>query len=135
VPLLIRGRVLDPACRPIPGAFVWAFHRNPDGIYGPDATTGGDELFYYQAIAKTDAGGRFTMTSVRPGGGEGPSHVHVLVAKPGEPSRLSLEVWFADDAQLPPSTSQAILASPRPRAGGGVEIDIALVFDPPTGPS
>src|SRR2546423_2278251 len=132
VPLLVRGRVLDTTCRPIAGAFVWAFHRNPDGIYGPDATTGGDELFYYQAIAKTDADGRFTMTTVRPGGGEGPTHIHVLVAKAGEPLRLSLEVWFADDPQLPASTSQAVLARPVPHVGGGVEIDVALVFDPPS---
>jgi hypothetical protein len=132
VPLLVRGRVVDTTCRPLAGVFVWAFHRDPDGNYGPDATTGTDDVFYYQGIAKTDADGEFTMTTVRPGGGEGPGHIHVLVAAAAVPSRLSLEVWFADDPQLPSSTSEAVLASPVPHAGGGVEIDVTLIFDPPT---
>jgi protocatechuate 3,4-dioxygenase beta subunit len=132
VPLQIHGRVVDTACRPVAGAYVWAFHRDPDGVYGPEPTAGEDNLFYYEGTVRTDADGRFTMATVRPGGGEGPRHIHVLVAVPRGPLRLSLEVWFADDPQLPPSTNQAVLARPVPHAGGGVDIDVVLVFDPPS---
>jgi Dioxygenase len=132
VPLLVKGLVVDTGCRPMAGAFVWAMHRDADGNYGPESTAGA--LYYYQGIAQTDADGRFEMTTIRPGVPEGPSHIHVLVAVPAQPLRLSLEVWFADDPGLPAVTNQAVLASPIPR-DRGTEVDVTLVFDPEATPA
>jgi protocatechuate 3,4-dioxygenase beta subunit len=132
IPLVLKGRVLDTSCRPIAHAFVWAFHRDPDGNYGPDASPPNDNLFYYQATVETDDAGQFEVTTVRPGAPTGPSHIHVLVAVAGGRSRMSLEIWFADDPRLPSSTSQALVAHPTPRSEGGFEIEIAIVFDPPS---
>jgi protocatechuate 3,4-dioxygenase beta subunit len=128
VPLLVRGRIVDANCRPIRDAYVWAFHRDPDGNYGPEPE-GGDR-FYYYGVARTDSSGRFELTTVRPGAPQGPAHIHMLVAQRGQP-RLSFEIQFADDPRSVVDP-QVIVATPERLASGGFRIDVAVIYEPET---
>jgi protocatechuate 3,4-dioxygenase beta subunit len=104
---------------------VWAAHRDPDGNYAPPGAT--DDQFYYTGFARTDADGRFEFDTIRPGGGGGPSHIHIAVIVPGRAESLGPEIWFADEPSLPPTNGDAIVSSPRPE-GPGVAIDLQLVL-------
>lgn len=76
-PLIIRGRLLNLDGAAAAGAIVFAYHTDRGGLY--DDSSRGPHSWRLRGWARTDADGRFTFESIRPGaypGGNIPPHVH-----------------------------------------------------------
>ncbi len=80
-PLVIHGRVLAHDARtPVPGAIVFAYHTDRDGLY--DNPGSGPHSWRLRGWSRTDEDGRFEFLTVRPGpypAGRVPAHVHLVV--------------------------------------------------------
>lgn len=99
VPLVAHGRVVAPDGEtPVAGAVVFAYQTDRDGIYfGPDRP---GRPWRLQGWAMTDADGRFTLETVRPGAYPGrrvPAHVHLSVETETHGRQWTGELRFADD--------------------------------------
>jgi protocatechuate 3,4-dioxygenase beta subunit len=89
-PLILQGRVLSTACRPLPGAVVDVWHAGPDGDYD----LAGFRWRGHQA-AGADGGWRFV--TVVPGSyGSRTRHVHLRVQVAGGPL-LATQLYFPGD--------------------------------------
>ncbi|HVZ22980.1 MAG TPA: intradiol ring-cleavage dioxygenase [Vicinamibacterales bacterium] len=99
-PLLISGRVTDPAGRPIAGAVLDCWQANSSGFY--DSQLGDGEELGMRGVYRTDADGRYLLRTTRPkyypiptDGPVGdmiratdrhpfrPGHVHYKISAPG----------------------------------------------------
>lgn len=89
--LRLAGRVLDPNCRPIPGAIVDFWQTDPDGVY--------DHFGYkFRGHQFTDGQGRYELLTLPPVsyrfmGIARRRHIHMKVAAPGYPL-LTTQVFF-----------------------------------------
>lgn len=63
-PLVVRGEVRLPDGEPASGVVVFAYQTDRDGIYAPK---GSEDPWRLKAWAKTDAAGRFELTTIHPG--------------------------------------------------------------------
>jgi protocatechuate 3,4-dioxygenase, beta subunit len=92
--IVVQGRVLDEACRPIAGALVEIWQANTHGRYDHEKDAGNprplDPNFQSWAEMPTDAEGRFRFTTIKPGsypvGDDGwirPPHIHFRVSRRG----------------------------------------------------
>lgn len=108
--LAIEARVEDASGAPVAGALVYLYQTSAEGWYASDgvhvAGNSGDarhaRLFGY---VRTDANGRFTVSTVRPGsypGGDLPAHVHVAIRPRGADAARVTEIQFDDDPKLTP---------------------------------
>jgi protocatechuate 3,4-dioxygenase beta subunit len=92
--ILVRGRVLDEACRPVAGALVEIWQANKWGRYDHEKDAGNprplDPNFQSWAEMLTDAEGAFRFTTIKPGsypvneqGWVRPPHIHFRVSRRG----------------------------------------------------
>lgn len=89
-PLILEGRVLSTACRPLPGAVVDVWHAGPDGGYDLAG-------FRWRGHQMVDADGAWRFVTVVPGPyGPRTRHIHLRVEVPGGPS-LATQLYFPDD--------------------------------------
>jgi protocatechuate 3,4-dioxygenase beta subunit len=63
-PLVVRGEVRLPDGAPASGVVVFAYQTDKDGIYAP---MGNSDPWRLKTWAKTDAAGRFELTTIHPG--------------------------------------------------------------------
>ena len=114
--LLVRGRVLDPAGKPVAGARLDYWQAAANGLYWQqDSTQDKNNL---RCTMATDETGRYAFTTVRPAPYEvpcdgpvgdllraakrhawRPAHLHFIVSAPGYRA-LTTELFFADDQYL-----------------------------------
>jgi protocatechuate 3,4-dioxygenase beta subunit len=91
-PLLIGGFVLDPACRPIPGALLELWHADGAGRYD-------NRGFRGRAHAFSDAAGRWWFRTIVPGLYPGRTrHYHLKVQRP-HGRVLTTQLYFPDEPQ------------------------------------
>jgi catechol 1,2-dioxygenase len=139
-PLILSGTVYAADCRtPLPGAVIEVWQTDARGVYGPGQESGEPRCCYLQGIVKTDAGGRYSIRTIRPGHyqGEGappPAHIHFNVHYGGSPGLLT-EVVFAGDPYLADGESQAEVIRLRKDSGPDGErlvgrFDIVLAGKP-----
>jgi protocatechuate 3,4-dioxygenase beta subunit len=97
-PLVVHGRLFREDGRtPIAGAIVFAYHTDARGHYS-DAQAA--HSWRLRGWAKSDANGRFTFHTIRPGAspqGRSPAHLHLTIEAAGIGRRFVDEVNFADD--------------------------------------
>jgi protocatechuate 3,4-dioxygenase, beta subunit len=83
---------------PVPGASVYVYQTDARGYYRPDDAMGNRDP-RLMALLRTDAAGRYSFTTIRPGsypGSRVPQHIHYEVAANGHGSRV-FEIVFDDD--------------------------------------
>lgn len=100
--LSVRGVVYAADGRaPVAGASLYVYQTDARGHYRPaDAMGNRDPRLF--ALLRTDAAGRYSFTTVRPGSYPGravPQHIHYEVAADGHGSRI-FEVMFDDDPNV-----------------------------------
>lgn len=114
--VLMHGRVLDAAGRPLPGALLDFWQTDAEGLYSQATPHKGE--YNLRCRMRTDAQGRYALQTVKPryysvpydgpvgdllrGGARHawrPSHFHVLVTAPGH-RRLVTELFAEDDPYI-----------------------------------
>jgi catechol 1,2-dioxygenase len=139
-PLILNGTVYAADCRtPLPGAFIELWQTDARGVYGPGQGSGEPRCCYLQGLVKTDAGGHYTIRTIRPGHYRGerpppPAHIHFNVHYGGTPGLLT-EVVFAGDPYLAEGESHAEVIRLRKDLGPDGErlvgrFDIVLAAQP-----
>jgi protocatechuate 3,4-dioxygenase beta subunit len=76
-PLVVRGRLLGIDGSPAANAIVFAYQTDRGGLY--DRPENGPHSWRLRGWVRTDAGGRFTFETIRPGSypnSNNPPHVH-----------------------------------------------------------
>lgn len=147
----VQGRVLDEQCRPVEGALVDLWQANAKGRYSHPADRNPaplDPNFQGWGQAVTDAGGRYSFTTIKPApyplefvGGEADAqsgyrtpHLHFRVAKRGH-RELSTQMYFAGEplnerdavlARVPASERPRVVIAPQRGADAGPPL---FVFD------
>ncbi|MEM7306995.1 MAG: hypothetical protein AAF682_10015 [Planctomycetota bacterium] len=134
VPLRIEGRITDTAGAPLAGVGLYVYHTDRDGLYAPgESPDDGERSPRLYGFLRTDAGGRYRVRSVLPGGYAGHDdaipHVHFALHAPGyERTRGSgpPSLYFGDRVTMKPEYRAEIdldggwIASPEPDADGVV---------------
>jgi protocatechuate 3,4-dioxygenase beta subunit len=124
--LELTGRVFAPDGKPKAGVIVYAFQTDRTGIYPaavPPRSTFSDSHGRLRAWALTDAGGRYTFDTIRPGAypdRSEPEHIHMVVIEPGCSTYFIEDVHFADDpilARIQPPYRDNLLNG---RGGSGI---------------
>jgi protocatechuate 3,4-dioxygenase beta subunit len=83
---------------PVARASVYVYQTDARGHYRPDDAMGNRDP-RLKALLRSDAAGRYSFTTIRPGsypGSRVPQHIHYEVAADGHGSRI-FEIVFADD--------------------------------------
>ncbi|MGN7126833.1 protocatechuate 3,4-dioxygenase subunit beta [Methylorubrum thiocyanatum] len=106
--IVVTGRVLDEAARPVPGTVVEVWQANAAGRYIHrrdqwDAPL--DPNFTGTGRVVTDAQGRYRFTTIRPGAypwgnhrnAWRPAHIHLSLLGPAFATRLVTQLYFPDD--------------------------------------
>ena len=122
---------------PVPRASVYVYQTDARGYYRPDDAMGNRDP-RLMALLRTDAAGRYSFTTIRPGsypGSRVPQHIHYEVAADGHGSRV-FEIVFDDDpfvddevrrrAAQPGSIYSLKRVEPGPGGVGRVEQDVVL---------
>lgn len=110
--IIVCGRVLDEAARPVPGALVELWQCNAAGRYvhrvdRHDAPL--DPNFFGAGRCVTDADGRYRFLTIRPGAypwgnhdnAWRPAHIHFSLFGAAIVSRLVTQMYFPADPLLP----------------------------------
>ncbi|MDR3508811.1 MAG: protocatechuate 3,4-dioxygenase subunit beta [Caulobacteraceae bacterium] len=110
--IIVSGRVLDEAHRPVPNTVVEIWQANAAGRYIHkkdqwDAPL--DPNFTGAGRVITDAEGRYRYVTVRPGAypwrnhynAWRPSHIHLSLLGPAFATRLVTQMYFPDDPLIP----------------------------------
>jgi protocatechuate 3,4-dioxygenase beta subunit len=106
--VIVQGRVLDEACKPVPGALVEIWQANRWGRYDHEKDADNprplDPNFQSWAEMVTDAQGRFRFTTIKPGpypaddqGWVRPPHIHFRLSRRGY-HELVTQMYFAGEA-------------------------------------
>lgn len=83
---------------PVAGASVYVYQTDARGYYRPDDAMGNRDPRLF-ALLRTDARGRYSFRTVRPGSYPAtrvPQHIHYEVTAPGHGTRI-FEIVFEDD--------------------------------------
>lgn len=103
-PLRLTGRVLDPAGRPRSGVIVYAYQTDRHGVYPPVLPLRSNASNMHgrlRAWARSDAQGRYTFDTIRPGSyGGNPEHIHMHVIEPGCATYIIDDLMFTGDPNL-----------------------------------
>jgi protocatechuate 3,4-dioxygenase beta subunit len=116
-PLVVSGRLLNLQGAAAAGVIVFAYHTDKGGLY--DRRENGPHSWRLRGWARTDADGRFTFETIRPGSypnSNNPPHVHFTAFLP------SGERYHAGELQLsmtPPAATR-----------GAERADITLRLEP-----
>lgn len=137
--LLIRGTVFEPdGATPAPGAVLYLYHTNADGIYATrgDESGNGQRHGYLRGWLRTDGRGAYEIETIRPGnypGRDAASHIHVTVQEPdGTPEYWLPSFKFADDPLLDEDPDAPNVLELERRNGTWVgRRDIVLPEEPP----
>lgn len=122
-PMVVTGRVLAPDGSPRAGVVVYAYHTNTRGLYPPPVRRSGPAGDRHGALrgwAVSDADGRYTFQTIRPGAyptREAPAHVHMHVIERGCATYYLDDVMFTDDPLLTPAARQRLSNA---RGGSGI---------------
>jgi protocatechuate 3,4-dioxygenase beta subunit len=126
--LTVTATVLDPACRPAPGADITLWHTDSAGLYGPDRE---HECCYYGGTVETDANGRFQLDTIvparYPAPGAPPSHIHFELRHPS--GSLDTEITFGPGAQSGPVRPAHVLPVELIPADGGWRAEVTFVLE------
>ena len=117
--LTVSGRVLGSDGKPIAGTSIYAYQTDANGEYVRGANGGGSDRPRLFAYLRSDADGRYSFTTIKPGSypnSRNPGHIHFEVSAPGRENRV-YEIVFEND----PHISEAFRAQARVPLGG-VEI-------------
>ncbi|HRF82883.1 MAG: hypothetical protein J0L89_00420 [Xanthomonadales bacterium] len=121
--LRLTGRVVDAQGHPRQGVIVYAHQTNQAGIYPGERTTDEPGVRRHGRLrgwAASDADGRYTFLTVRPGSYPGtamPQHIHLYVIEPGCALYYIDDVLFRDDPHLTPAAERK---ASQGRGGPGV---------------
>lgn len=107
-PMTVQGRVLDPTGQPRAGVVLYVHQTDHEGRYPEheDANRLGRAAQRHGRLrgwVRSDAEGRYTIDTVRPGSYPGtdiPQHIHLQVIEPGCFTYLVDDVLFTDDPKL-----------------------------------
>ena len=112
-PLLVEGTVYAPDGEtPAPGVVVYAYQTGLDGIY----QASGERVPRIRGYVKTDAKGRFSFRTIRPGSYPNssiPAHIHFQLWGGGYEPQWNEDVNFADDPFISESQRRESKASGR----------------------
>ena len=134
IPLVLSGRVLDAGCQPLAAAVVEIWHATPLAPGGQPGDVLADydqtRAYRYYGQVATDADGRYTFTTLKPGwylngAAYRPAHVHVKVWVGGR-ERLTTQLYFVGDpfnAEDPWFNPDLALD---PDAAGKVDLDLVV---------
>ena len=109
--IIVSGRVLDEAGRPVPGALIEIWQANAAGRYVHDADQHDaplDPNFFGAGRCITDDEGRYRFTTIKPGAypwrnhhnAWRPAHIHLSLFGPGFVTRLVTQMYFPGDPLL-----------------------------------
>jgi protocatechuate 3,4-dioxygenase beta subunit len=128
-PLVVHGRaVAEDGRTPIPGAVVFAYQTDREGVYNK---TGGAHSWRLRGWARTAADGGFEFRTIRPGGYPGsniPQHIHLQIFLSDGRRYWADELRFADDPRLP--AVERDTASQVRREGEVQHVDFTLRLNP-----
>ena len=114
----IEGRLLDGLGRPVPDGIVETWQADPDGRFAhPDDPRGAVEWDRFRGFARcpTDADGRWSILTLKPGALPGPRgttqapHLAVSVFARGLLARLVTRIYFGDEEAA--NAADPVLAS------------------------
>lgn len=110
--LVLTGTVYEPDGQtPAPGVLLYVYHTNAEGIYPTrgDETGNARRHGYLRSWVVTDAAGRYTVRTVKPGsypGGDEPAHIHMTVKQPGRDEDWIDSVLFEGDPKITPQVRE-----------------------------
>lgn len=117
-PLVIRGRLLKEDGTPAGDTVVFAYQTDRGGLY--DRRENGPHSWRLRGWARTDAEGRFTFETIRPGSypaSNNPPHVHFTAYLPGgaryHAGELSLSMTRPAGAPSPEEASISLRLTAR----------------------
>lgn len=147
----IDGRVLDGDGAPVSDAMVEIWQADPDGRYAHPADLGrpSNSGFTGFGRAASDAEGRYSFITVKPGRVPGPNgtvqapHIAVTVFARGMLAHLWTRIYFADEAEAnagdpvlalvtDPAARATLVAGREPGAKAAYRFDIRLQGDDET---
>jgi len=104
---------------PAPGVVLYVYHTNAGGIYPKRGSEKGwdKQHGYIRGWIKTDAAGRYTFYTFKPGSypsGNAPAHIHLTVLEPDGKYYWLADYYFEGDTNL----TARELAPAAPRGGG-----------------
>lgn len=129
--LAVSGRVLDANSQPVAGASIYVYHTDNNGEYVRGSNGGNDRPRLYGYL-RTDAQGRYSFATVRPGSYPNsriPGHIHFEVTATGHAPRI-YEIVFEGDSFISdqfreqarrPFGNVEIVAG-RPTSSGSLEV-------------
>lgn len=121
--LRLTGRVTDAQGTPRRGVVVYAHQTNQRGVYPGEGGKSNDGIRQHgrlRAWAASDAEGRYTFLTIRPGSYPRttmPQHIHLYVIEPGCALYYIDDVLFRDDPHL---TASAARKADKGRGGSGI---------------
>ena len=121
--LRLTGRVTDAQGRPRRGVVVYAHQTDRQGVYPGEGGKGDDGIRQHgrlRAWAASDAEGRYTFLTIRPGSyprSTMPQHIHLYVIEPGCALYYIDDVLFRDDPHL---TAPVARKADKGRGGSGI---------------
>lgn len=121
-PLTLTGIVESADGQPAAGVIVYAYQTNARGLYPRAAELKGEAARHgrLRAWARTDAQGRYTFHTIRPGSypdSRIPQHIHLHIIEPGRCTYWIGDVLFRDDPFL---SAAAAAREDSARGGNGV---------------
>ncbi len=122
--LIVTGTVFKIDGRtPAPNVIIYYHQTDSDGYYSPrnDRPENQTRHGHIRGWGKTDANGKYTIRTIRPGpypGREDPAHIHLMVKEP----EIANEYWlddlvFDDDKRLIPFRKKHPADAPRGGSG------------------
>lgn len=127
--LRLTGRVTDAEGAPRRGVVVYAHQTDRQGVYpdaGADRDAGIRQHGRLRAWATSDADGRYTFLTIRPGSYPGstmPQHIHLYVIEPGCALYYIDDVLFRDDPHLTPAVARK---ADQGRGGSGIVMPVRV---------
>ena len=135
--IIVAGRVLDEAGRPVPHSMVEVWQANSAGRYHHERDQHDaplDQHFQGHARIFTDAEGRYSFTTIKPGAypwrnhhnAWRPAHIHLGLFGVGYAQRMVTQMYFPGDPLLPldPIFNTTADAQARARLIAAFDLDV-----------